>query len=76
MSEINGEPPVDQSKLDWRRASECGTHGACVEFAEMVGCIALRDSKQDGQGPVLVFSPEEMRAFVKSGELDGMLRPS
>jgi len=54
----------------WRKSSRCDG-GACLE----VGCgdavIGVRDSKDRGAGPVLVFSSEEWRGFtarVRRGE--------
>lgn len=57
----------------WFKSSFSGPAGnACVEVALLPGEIAVRDSK-DRQGPVLVFTPEEWRAFlagVRAGEFD------
>jgi len=56
----------------WHKSSRSGQNGSCVEVAETAQAIGVRDSK-DRTGPVLVFSPEEWRAFVegvKRGEFD------
>lgn len=58
----------------WRKSSFSGGNGGgCVEVARnLPDLVAVRDSK-DRQGPVLVFAPDEWRAFaagVRSGEFD------
>lgn len=58
----------------WFKSSRSDGQGAqCVEVAYAADAVGVRDSKQHGAGPVLVFTPEEWRAFtegVKSGEFD------
>jgi hypothetical protein len=56
----------------WRKSTRSNGQGQCVEVAEMNDSVAVRDSK-DPEGPVLVFTPMEWRAFVegaKAGEFD------
>lgn len=61
------------SKAQWRKSSRSGdTGGACVEVANLLTDVAVRDSK-DPDGPKLFFASAEWRAFarrVKSGGLD------
>lgn len=61
------------SKIQWRKSSRSGdTGGDCVEVADLVGGVGVRDSK-DPDGPKLVLQAAEWRAFarrVKSGGLD------
>jgi hypothetical protein len=59
---------VDLSQAKWHKSSHSSANG-CVEIARVKGHIAVRDSK-DQQGPVLVFTPTEWRAFLK-GVRDG-----
>jgi hypothetical protein len=55
----------------WRKSSfSSGNGGACVEVAIVPGAaedggslVALRDSKNP-DGPALVFTPDEWRAFI------------
>jgi len=65
---------MERSRLNWRKASYSTTNGGgCVEVAtSLPGIIAVRDSK-DPDGPALIFTPAEWRAFtagVRDGEFD------
>ena len=58
----------------WRKSSLSSGGDNCVEvgFADD-GSIGVRDTKQQGNGPVLVFFPGEWEAFVggvRRGEFD------
>jgi hypothetical protein len=57
----------------WRKSSSSGNNG-CVEVANLDdGRVAVRDSKDHGDGPVLIFLPHEWQAFasgLKAGEFD------
>lgn len=62
----------DQAQVEWRKSTLSTTNG-CVEVAFVGGRIAVRDSKNQGRGPVLVFTDLEWRAFlggVRGGEFD------
>jgi hypothetical protein len=65
---------VNIGRADWRKSSYSGDNGGnCVEVARnLPGAVAVRDSK-DPEGPQLVFTPDEWRAFaagVRDGEFD------
>lgn len=65
---------MDLAGAVWRKSSYSGNNGGdCVEVAgNLRVVVAVHDSK-DPEGPVLVFSPGEWRAFVgglKAGELN------
>jgi len=70
---MEGSAAVDLSRAVWHKSSRSNGPSDCVEVADnLPGAVALRDSK-DRTGPVLVFSPDEWRAFIegaKAGEFD------
>lgn len=60
-------------RAEWRMSTYSANGSSCVEVASnLPGIVAVRDSK-DPDGPVLVFTPDEWRAFTagtKAGEFD------
>ncbi|HEY3733353.1 MAG TPA: DUF397 domain-containing protein [Streptosporangiaceae bacterium] len=58
---------MDLSGANWRKASySTGNGGNCVEVARnLPGIVAVRDSK-DPDGPALVLTPADWRAFTDS----------
>ncbi|GAA3442428.1 DUF397 domain-containing protein [Planomonospora venezuelensis] len=64
---------ADWSRAEWRKSSYSTDGGNCVEVADnFPGVVALRDSK-DPHSPILIFTPEQWRAFtsgIKLGDLD------
>jgi hypothetical protein len=61
----------------WFKSSRSNGTGNCVEVAFLDGGdVALRDTKDQGRGPIMVFTSAEWDAFiggVQGGEFD---RPS
>jgi hypothetical protein len=56
----------------WFKATDSGDHG-CVEVAFHDGRIGVRDTKDEGRGPVLAFDEHEWACFLagaKRGEFD------
>ena len=59
---MNGADLVDAR---WRKSSHSNDEAACVEVAFLEGGrVGVRDSKDHGTGPALVFTPSEWAAFV------------
>ena len=59
-------PPVtDVARATWRKSSWSTYNGNCVEVAELRrDLIGVRDTKDAGAGPVLLFSGAAWRSFV------------
>lgn len=62
------------AKARWFKSSRSNGQNNCVETAFLSGGrVALRDSKDKGQGPAHIFTADEWSAFidgVKDGEFD------
>ena len=55
----------DKVSLCWRKSSYSGNGGGnCVEVAARGSSVLVRDTRQDGAGPVLRFSPAAWRRFA------------
>jgi hypothetical protein len=64
----------DRTFTGWRKSSLSSGGDNCVEVGlGDDGTIGVRDTKQHGEGPILVFHPGEWDAFiggVRAGEFD------
>ena len=62
---------ADVTRAVWRKSSySSGNGGACVEVARnLPDLVAVRDSKNP-EGPALVFTPQEWRAFLNGVRAD------
>ncbi|WFB06343.1 DUF397 domain-containing protein [Streptomyces sp. LX-29] len=68
---LNSEqkPELDLREAEWRSSSQ-GVGDVQIAFVE--GYIAMRD-RREPEGPALIFTPAEWRAFVlgaRDGEFD------
>jgi hypothetical protein len=76
MHPIYNGVPADRLQVAWTKSSWSNPDGNCVEVAALPGGdIAVRNSR-DPKGPALVYTPAEIRAFVrgaKTGDFDGLL---
>ena len=60
----------------WIKASASADQGSCVEQRFVDGMIEVRDTKDQGRGPGLRFTPDEYAAWLdgaKRGEFDHLL---
>ncbi len=49
----------------WRKSTYSSNGGAsCIEVGQATRLIAVRDTKQNGTGPVLRFTPAAWRRFA------------
>ena len=62
---------ADVTHAVWRKSSySSGNGGQCVEVARnLPDVVAVRDSKNP-EGPALVFTPQEWRAFLDGVRAD------
>jgi len=64
---------VEVAFVGWRMSSYSNNSGNCVQIAAAVSSVGVRDSKQDGHGSVMEFTPAAWMAFLhaaKDGEFD------
>jgi Domain of unknown function (DUF397) len=51
----------------WRKSSySSGNGGNCVELGTMTGAVLVRDTRDNGMGPVLRVTPADWARLVKS----------
>jgi hypothetical protein len=66
----------DIVRAAWRKSSLSTYNGSCVEIARLRSDrVGVRDTKDQGAGPVLVFNQDEWDAFLggaKAGEFDSI----
>jgi Domain of unknown function (DUF397) len=72
----HGVAPADISQASWQKSHFSNLNGSCVEVSRLQSDrIGVRDTKDDGTGPVLVFTGPEWDAFLagaKEGQFDNL----
>jgi hypothetical protein len=73
----NGVAAALLPPLTWQKSRRSNPSGNCVELAELPGGagIAMRNSR-DPEGPVLVYTPAEIAAFIlgaRDGDFDHLV---
>jgi hypothetical protein len=73
----NGMPAQELRGARWWKSGRSSAQGNCVETARLPGgAVAVRNSR-DPEGPALIFTGAEMRAFlegVRDGDFDELAR--
>jgi hypothetical protein len=67
---------TDPRTTPWIKASASDTGSSCVEQRRHDGMIEVRDTKAQGQGPVLQFTSDEFAAWLdgaRRGEFDHLV---
>jgi hypothetical protein len=66
----------DVSGASWRKSQFSQYNGNCVEIGRLLpDRIGIRDTKDNGSGPVLIFTGAEWDAFIagaKEGQFDNL----
>ncbi|HTU74724.1 MAG TPA: DUF397 domain-containing protein [Trebonia sp.] len=57
---------MDGVSAAWRKSSHSGNEGNCVEVGHVPGLVAVRDTKDNGNGPVLRVNRADWTRLVKS----------
>lgn len=55
----------DEMVFDWRVATYTGGQGDCVEVGTSAAAVAVRDTKDRTDGPVLRLEPVVWRTFTE-----------
>jgi Domain of unknown function (DUF397) len=72
----HGVTPAEIARASWRKSTYSNLNGSCVELTKLSDDrVGLRDTKDDGVGPVLIFTGMEWNAFIagaKDGQFDNL----
>jgi len=62
---------ADSTSAAWRTSSRC-SHGDCVQVGSLPArAVGVRDTKNRGRGPDLVFAPAAWRSFITGVKVSG-----
>jgi Domain of unknown function (DUF397) len=65
---------ADSTDTAWRTSSRC-SHGDCVQVGSLPArAVGVRDTKNRGGGPDLVFTPAAWRSFITEVKQGGRAR--
>jgi len=74
--QLRGVRAEDIARATWRKSSVSAYNGSCFEIARLLeDRVGVRDTKDKGSGPVLIFNQSEWNAFLlgaKAGEFDSV----
>ncbi len=72
----HGVTSADVSQAAWLKSTYSNLNGSCFELSRLTSDrIGVRDTKDTGTGPVLVFTGPEWSAFLagaKEGQFDNL----
>ncbi len=71
----NGMPSTNVRGAEWQKGSRSSAQGNCVETAKLPGGGAAVRNSRHPEGPALIFTEGEIRAFlasVKLGDFDDL----
>ncbi len=73
----NGVPAGELLGVTWQKSRRSNPSGNCGELARLAdgAGIAVRNSR-DPEGPALVYTPDEIRAFIlgaRDGDFDNLI---
>jgi hypothetical protein len=61
--------------VQWRKSTySSGNGGQCVEAGQAPGAVLIRDTKDDGRGPVLRITPSDWHRFTARLRAAGAVR--
>jgi hypothetical protein len=66
-SDNGGTACIEVGAIPWRKSSYSSNGGsACVEAGHVVGAVLVRDTKDDGSGPVLRLTAADWGRFTSA----------
>lgn len=59
-------PAPDFTSARWRKSTRSNAANACVEVASAQDMVGVRDTKEQGRGPILAFARAQWATFVSN----------